>query len=186
MYVDIVGMLEELLRKATSLLPKKGRVVIEYYPGIPYRKLSLDELANLLGVSKSYVKELYERLVNDIIARSNVESVEGNRIVVEDLHEALKIISILRENMFTVEAVIEHTETIDRTRIEEIASDYVKLVYLVEESIKEGRRLGDKIIRLWIKLATALELLNGRVSEETAYTLHIPFIPYIMRKEETE
>lgn len=184
MHADIAGMLENLLRRATSLLPRKGRAVIEYYPGIPYRRLSLDELASLLGVSRSYVSELHEELVSNIVARSSVVSIEGNRVVVEDLHEALEIISILRENMFTVKAVVEYSEAVDRARIKELASDYVELVYLVEESIRDGMRLNNKIIRLWIKLATALELLSGRISEETAHILHVPFTPYVMRRGE--
>lgn len=173
----------KLLEKALSILPRKGRVIIEYYPGLPYRRLSLNEIARLTGISIAEIKELHDN-VREIIAENIGEDVlwEENRIIVKDPYKALKIISILRENMLTVNARIEFYEEIDEEIVKDIASDYVKLTYTIEEYLKEQGIVDKDLVRLWIELATAIEMFSGKVSEETAHIFQVPFIPISSRK----
>ena len=176
-------MLHKLLEKALNILPRRGRVIIEYYPGLPYRRLSLNEIARLTGISTAEIEELHNN-VRKIIAKNIGEDVlwEENRIIVKDPYKALKIISILREHMLTVNARIEFYEEIDEEIVKDIASDYVKLVYIIEEYIGKQGIVNKDLVRLWIELATAIEILSGKVSEETARIFQVPFIPISSKK----
>ena len=70
------------------------------------------------------------------------------------------------------------------TDMEKISTEYIKLLSHIESTVKNGEEpLDEGLLKLWIQLATAIELLGGRVSESTAHILQIPFIPQPKKEE---
>ena len=136
-----------------------------------------------MGISIAEIKELHNN-VREIIAKNIGEDIlwEENRIIVKDPYKALKIISILRENMLTVNARIEFYEEIDEEIVKDIALSYIKFIYIIKECLGKQSIVNKDLVRLWIKLATAIEMLSGKVSEETAHIFQVPFIPMSIRK----
>jgi len=187
---SVLDILKEMLDNVMNILPKKGKVIVEYESGIPYMALGERELARMLELDYQTIRRIHAKTVSKItrINPETVKRVGRGKLVVESIEDAIKVISLLRQNLFTVKAevILEDRESITPIDLEKLTADYIKLLSYIESTTKsEGKPLDDKLLKLWIQLATAIELLSGKVNETTAHILQVPFIPKSEKKKET-
>ena len=187
---SVLDILKEMLDNVMNILPKKGKVIVEYESGIPYMALGERELARMLELDYQTIRRIHAKTVSKItrINPETVKRVGRGKLVVESIEDAIKVISLLRQNLFTVKAevILEDRESITPIDLEKLTADYIKLLSYIESTTKsEGKPLDDKLLKLWIQLATAIELLSGKVNETTAHILQVPFIPKSEKKKKT-
>lgn len=190
---SVLNILKDMLDNVMNILPKKGKVIVEYESGIPYMALGERELARMLEVDYQTIRRIHAKTVSKItrINPETVKRVGRGKLVVESIEDAIKVISLLRQNLFTVKAEViledRERESITLTDLEKLTADYIKLLSYIESTTKsEGKPLDDKLLRLWIQLATAIELLSGKVNETTAHILQVPFIPKTRETKDTQ
>ncbi len=189
---SVLSILEEMLNRIKNLLPKEGKVIIEYESGIPYMALGEKELAKVLGIDYKTLRSMHAKTVKKV-TRINpiaIKRVGRGKLVVENIEDAIKVISLLRQNLFTVKAEVLIKEPKKKPKkvvdLEKLSTEYVKLLTYLESVARGEEELDDKLIKLWIQLATAMEILGRKVDEKTAHIFQVPFIPYATKEKKKD
>ncbi len=171
---SIDARLQSIVEEVLSSITSSGGVLIKFYPGVPTRRLSLSELASILGTNVVAVKKLLDRVLSYVKGKYNVRIIDDYTMFVEDLATAIEVISTMRLSFFYIEAYVDKLVVVNRNKIREVLLKYIDITSSLEKLAARGD-VDSSIISLWVKAASAIEIAFGKVNGFTASMLHVPF-----------